>query len=205
MSLILIFAAGLTFACAAYGGTLLAAACFSRMPLALTDGPRPVPPPVSFIVISAGLLGAIIASRGTPPLGYVVFALLTFVLAAIWYCDMRWGVIPDALTIIPLIAVVVLAIVEQSWWTIASAIVPAIPFAIAAAISKGYGMGWGDVKFVALGGAVIGMQSAVLFFAASCFAAVIVSAIQRRGSQPVAFAPYLICGVAASLALGWFG
>jgi prepilin signal peptidase PulO-like enzyme (type II secretory pathway) len=87
------------------------------------------------------------------------------------------------------------------WYVLLAAIVPAIPFAIMAWRTKGLGLGWGDVKLVALGGALLGMQTAILAFALAAVAAILIARIQRRTSEPLAFGPYLVTAIALPLAM----
>ena len=128
-----------------------------------------------------------------------IVAVLMGVLVAIWCSDVRCGIVPDAFTLVPLAAVVVTAAVTQQWWVIASAAIVFVPFAGAALASRGRGMGWGDVKLVALGGAVLGYEAAILGFGLACAAAVLVALARRRGSEPIAFAPYLVAAIAIPL------
>jgi len=87
---------------------------------------------------------------------------------------------------------------------IVGAVVMFLPFALFALLSKGRGMGWGDVKLAALGGAVLGPPAAMLAFAGACLIAVFIAALRKRRSEPIAFAPYLCGAIAASLALPLF-
>ncbi len=83
-----------------------------------------------------------------------------------------------------------------------AAAVPFVPFALAAILSRGRGMGWGDAKLVALGGAVLGAQASLVAFALSCLAAGIVARLTGRRGTPVAFAPYLVIAACGALAIG---
>lgn len=187
------------FACCAYlaiqGGEEL---CKRVTPF--EDGPPPGKPPVVALLVGSALLGGILAARGTalPALG--ISALLCVALVAAWYCDVRCGIVPDVFTIAPLGIVLVVAAFTREWSAIVSAAVVFVPFACAALFSRGRGMGWGDVKLAALGGAVLGMQTAILAAAGACLIAMLVSVIQKRGrSQPIAFAPYLSGAIALGL------
>jgi leader peptidase (prepilin peptidase)/N-methyltransferase len=168
------------------------------------DGPPAGNPAVSLIVVTAALAGLCLAIRGVavPELG--VACVMTIVLSGICYSDVRCGLIPDVFTIAPLAAVLGGDLLLHQWSApIAVALVVA-PFCVAAKLSGGRGMGWGDVKLVALGAAVLGAEPALLAFTGACFAAVAVAMVVRRRQmvpRPIAFAPYLAVGIAAVLAV----
>lgn len=198
--MILILASGLLFACAAICGIVLAMLLCTRFGTP-EDGPKLNAPRPVAIVVGALALGCILAFRHAPIEEIGLTALVCVPLAGAWFSDWLKGIIPDAFTLGPLAVVGIYAITHHAWWLVLSAIVPFVPFAIAAMLSKGRGMGWGDAKLVALGGAVLGMQSAVLVFALACFAATIVSVIRDRGKTPVAFGPYLVASVAIAIVI----
>jgi prepilin signal peptidase PulO-like enzyme (type II secretory pathway) len=168
------------------------------------DGPVPGKPPVAGLVAGAALCGAALAIRpaGLPAL--VLAGLLIVALAACWYCDARSGIIPDLFTLLPLAIVLAVALVARDPAPFVSAAVVFVPFACAALLSHGRGMGWGDVKIVALGAAVLPLSNALLALTVACLAAAIVAAIRRRRTEPIAFAPYLSGAMALTLALPVF-
>ncbi len=187
------------FAAAGFAGVLLARrACESIV--AFDDGPATAEPPSTYLIAACALLGSIVVLRGAPLDTIVLSAVIWTALVACWYCDVARGIVPDMFTLVPLIAVLAYGIASHRYDVIIAAIVPFVPFAAAAFLSKGMGMGWGDVKLAALGGAVLGMQNAVLAFGIACIAAVICSRGVRgsRTRRPIAFAPYL----AASIGIG---
>jgi prepilin signal peptidase PulO-like enzyme (type II secretory pathway) len=193
-------AAALIFGCAGFCGIVLAMLVCARFGT-LEDGPTPHPARPAAIVAGAVVLGLVLALRHTPIPELGLTALLCVPLAAIWYSDALKGVIPDVFTLGPLAIVGIYVVSHHAWWVALSALVPFVPFALAAMFSKGRGMGWGDAKLVALGGAVLGMQTGVLAFALACFAATIVSVIRDRGKSPVAFGPYLVASLAVAIAV----
>ena len=72
-------------------------------------------------------------------------------------------------------------------------------------MSRGRGMGWGDAKLAALGGALLGAREAALAF---MLAAVAAAVIARRAAcardiapRPIAFGPYLAAAIVAMLPL----
>lgn len=189
----------LFFGFAAYAGILLAGTISMER---FEDGPAPGEPPVPWIVGGAAIVGAIVAHSGGPPENVPLFALAICALAAVWCTDVRYGVVPDAFTLAPLAAIAGIAFFEHRPWTIASAIVLGIPFAAAALLSNGRGMGWGDVKLAALGGAVLGAQTGLLALSAACIAAVLYTYLRGRRHEPIAFAPYLAASIAVAMPLG---
>lgn len=152
------------------------------------------------LIVGAIALGIVLMLRQTQPLQLGLTALLCIPLVAAWYSDWVKGIIPDWFTLGPLVVVAIYVVAYHAWWVGLSAIVPFVPFALAAMLSGGKGMGWGDAKFVALGGAVLGMETAIFAFAVACFLATIVAVIKDRGKSPVIFGPYLISAVAISIA-----
>lgn len=188
----------LFFAAASYLGIILAATIVSRI-RPFDDGPEPGTPSAPAIVISSGVIGAIITSHLSSAPQIAFFAILCVALAGVWYADVRCGIIPDALTLGPLVAIAMVAVLQADWALFASILIPTIPFAVAAYLSKGRGMGWGDVKLVALGGAVLGAQIATLAFALACGAAVVLAYLKKRTGQPIAFGPYLVGAIALTI------
>ena len=188
------------FAAFAYAGSLAALTYWSSVPQ-LEDGPEPQSPPVYALVGAAAVIGAICALHGAPPQTLAIVAATVGVLAAIWCVDVTRGIVPDVLTLVPLVALLVAGLLTGRWYVLLAAAVPAIPFAIMAWRTKGLGLGWGDVKLVALGGALLGMQTAILAFGLAAIGAILVARIRRRTTEPLAFGPYLVTAIAVPLAM----
>jgi prepilin signal peptidase PulO-like enzyme (type II secretory pathway) len=190
---------------AAFAALALAGTFLARMVVAdakpFDDGPLPRRPNLTLIAAAAAVLGLCVGARGAGVAELGMCAVLTVVLAGVCYADLRCGLVPDVFTVIPLVAVVAGDMLLQQWSALLSVALVAGPFCIAARFSQGRGMGWGDVKLVALGAAVLGAQPALLAFAVACLAAVLVAVVRGRRFAPVAFAPYLAAGVAAVVAV----
>lgn len=189
----------LFFGLVGYVGVLLAGTVKA---LPYDDGPVPAEPPLFIIIAGCALIGALVTPRTGDVAQLAITAIVLCALAAIWCTDVRSGIVPDVFTLIPLGLILLAAILKQQPWPFLHAAVPFAPFAVTAAISKGRGLGWGDVKLAALGGAVLGAEIALLVFAAACFAAVAYAYLRGRRTQPIAFAPYLICAIGAGIPLG---
>ena len=191
----------IAFAAFAYAGALAAMTYWGAIPR-LDGSPTPVAAaPVTFLIAAAAIIGAACAWRGAPTETLAIIACMTGVLTATWCVDVTRGIVPDALTLVPLIALVLAGLLTGRWYVVAAAIVPAIPFAYMAWRTKGMGLGWGDVKLVALGGALLGMQTAILAFAIATAVAIVIARVRRQASEPIAFAPYLVAAIAVPLAI----
>lgn len=190
---------GLLFGCAAYLAVQMSAAiCKDVAPF--DDGPPPGKPPVAWLIGGAVLLGVMTSMHGAPLPQLGLMAALCVVLVACAHSDVTCGIVPDYFTLVPLALVVACAVLMRAW-SIPLSMLAALPFAIAAFFSKGRGMGWGDVKLIALGSAVVGFQMALFAFSLACMAAAAVAVVRRRRNQPIAFAPYIASAIGFTVAL----
>ncbi|MFN2529578.1 MAG: prepilin peptidase [Candidatus Baltobacteraceae bacterium] len=192
--------AAIVFGCLAWFAVLLAARVCRDLPR-LADGPPPGSVPLRFLVAASATLGALVVWHHAPIVQVFVMAVVCMALVAAWCSDAQYGIVPDLFTIGPLVLLLAAAVALGEWWLLLSALVPLVPFAIAAALSKGHGMGWGDVKLVALGGLLLGMQVAIVAFALASLAAVLIARKRGLAHGPIAFAPYLVAAIGASLAV----
>jgi len=179
------------FACAAIAGLSAAAAICARV-TGYEDGPQPGTPPVVALVAGAALIGGI-AGAHTDPARLGLIAVVTAAFVAAWYCDVARGVVPDVFSVGPLLVMGGLAFVWHDPRMIVSSLIVVVPFAIFAYLSRGRGMGWGDVKLAAVAGALLGASNALLALALATFAAAVGAKFRRDTTNaPIAFAPYLI-------------
>lgn len=188
------------FAAAGVVGALLGITFADRIE-ALPDGPPQQNAPIPLLILACGLIGAFITAHAILPASIVMLAVVCVALVAIWIVDARRGIVPDVFTIGPLAIILLIALWKHEWYIVLGAAVPFVPFAIAAMLSRGRGMGWGDVKLVALGGAVLGVQWGILACMAACLVAVVVCYVRGWRSGPVAFAPYLTGAIGAAIPL----
>lgn len=182
-------------------GVLLGNAAIERLER-LPDSPEPSEPPVPLLLAACAVIGAVTVTHAASIAQMAIVGIVLVALCAVWVTDAKRGLVPDLFTLGPLGLLIVAALWQHQPSLLISAAVPFVPFAVAALLSKGRGMGWGDAKLVALGGAVLGAQTATLAFAVACAAAVAIAYVRGRRSQPVAFAPYLAASIALMLPLG---
>ena len=176
------------------------AACNGVLPA--PDGPPPSTPPDAVLIAAAAVLGGLVVALGATPTQIGIAALVVFALVACWCSDMLCGILPDVFTLAPLGLLLVFALTQRNWGLIFSALVVFVPFAGAAAFSRGYGMGWGDAKLVAIVGAALGAPLAVFALFFGCAAAVIGHRVAGWPSRPIALAPYIAAAAGIAIPLG---
>jgi prepilin signal peptidase PulO-like enzyme (type II secretory pathway) len=194
---------GVVFACAAFL-TIQFAAWICRNVVPFEDGPRAGKPPVVALIAGSLIVGAVLGARTSNLALLAVELVLVVSLAAAWYSDVRCGIVPDYFTLLPLALVIGLALLTHQYGPPISAAIVFLPFGAAAFLSKGRGMGWGDVKLAMLGASVLPLEAAILAFAGACFVAVVVAVARKRRSEPIAFAPYLAGAIALGMAVPVF-
>ena len=196
-----IIAAALFFGCIAFIAVQASrAACNGVLPA--PDGPPPSTPPDVVLIVAAALLGGLVVALGAAPAQIAIAALVVFALVACWCSDMLCGILPDVFTLAPLGLLLVFALTQRNWGLIFSALVVFVPFAGAAAFSRGYGMGWGDAKLVAIVGAALGAPLAVFALFFGCAAAVVGHRVAGWPSRPIALAPYIAAAAGIAIPLG---
>lgn len=155
------------------------------------DGPDLGDPPITAIYICSAIVGVMLAVHHMPIWLLASTAVFNGCLVGSWYCDVRCGIVPDWFTLPPLSALLLYGVVSQHYWLLIMAVLLFIPFAVQAYISKGLGMGWGDTKLVAFGGALLG-QKAFIATIAACVAVVIYGKIAKNMERPIVFGPFLV-------------
>ncbi len=192
--------ATLAFAAVALGASR-ASAALCRGIVAFVDGPRPGRPRADLLVAGAALVGGALAFRHPDARSLALGALLVASVVACTYCDVARGIVPDFFTLVPLAVLGAACAVERDAWPALAALAVAAPFALVALLSRGRGMGWGDVKFAALAGGVLGIESAIVAFSVASLAAAAFAVARGRREEPIAFVPYLAGSAAVALAV----
>ena len=197
----LYLAGALLFAISGYAALALAD-ILTRNIEPFADGPAPASPPPSWLLaVGCSLIGVLTIAQAHSWLEIVLVAMLCSALAGAWYADCRCGIVPDVFTLGPLAIILALAGAAHQWGVFAAAFIPLVPFALAALLSQGRGMGWADVKLAALAGAALGIQHALIALAAACIAAAVYTYAVQKRSRPIAFVPYIAGAIAAALPL----
>jgi prepilin signal peptidase PulO-like enzyme (type II secretory pathway) len=188
------------FALAGWGGALAGEAlCANREPF--DDGPAAVIVGRLPFAAIAGCVGVALAVQGASTVRLVMLAVVVLALAGCAAADLRCGILPDPLTLVPLALVVGTGAATHDAAPAVGAAIIAVPFAVAALVTRGRGMGWGDVKLAALGGALLGAGGATVAFMFAAIAAYVIARATGSLRRAVAFGPYLAASIAASLAI----
>jgi prepilin signal peptidase PulO-like enzyme (type II secretory pathway) len=195
--------AAIFFGCVALVAVHLSHVVCAGIPRA-DDGPPAGTPPVVVLVVASAVLGGVLVAKGTTPLHLAIGAILVFALVACWCSDLICGILPDAFTLAPLAAVLAIVIFERDWGAVVAAIAAFVPFALTAYFTRGYGMGWGDAKLVALCGAALGAASLIILTLAVAGVAALIGHRVTGGKkgEPIAFAPYIAAFTALLLPWG---
>lgn len=136
------------------------------------------------------------------------YLLLTYGLIVIALIDLKWQWIPDKLSIPGLVLGLLWALFMGKTVILDSLLGALLGAAVLAPIAYFYpqGMGWGDVKLLALIGSVLGVKLVIytLFIGATCGALVgsflvLLKIISRK--TPIPFGPFLAGGAIISVLL----
>lgn len=189
------FVGALLFASSAWLGYVLSDALVSRKGV---PGPGHSDVHPAILVAVAAVVGTAIGVRSGDPLHLVALSFAVISLCALIRCDVRQNWTPPWLSLVPLGCIVVIAIVQRAYWIPIATLVVALPFASVAAMTKGTGMSWSDVRVAALGTALVGFFPAIITFAAAGLVAAFVQWGLRRTSS-IPMAPYLIGATAVAV------
>ena len=138
--------------------------------------------------------------------GFIIELLWLTILCSlivIFFIDLDHQIIPDSLTIIAVIAAALIHLIEPNTLSLQNYIVSALGgagfFAFLILITKGRGMGWGDVKFAAFMGIFLGYPRIIssLYFAfltGAFVSAILIIRRRKKFGQTVPFGPFLILG-----------
>lgn len=201
LALISAIVAAALFAAAGLVGTLLSDALYGTL-APEADGPAAIVVPGWTFVAAAAGIGFFVGMHGASPAHVAVLLIAVLSLTACAATDFRAGLIPDLFSVGPLVVVLAISAVQHDWAPLLSATFAFVPFGLLALFSKGRGMGWGDVKLAALGGALVGVAGITLAVVLASLSAYVVGRSTGRARQPIAFGPYLAASIGAALAVG---
>lgn len=137
--------------------------------------------------------------------GIWLLVVCLFVLLAVY--DLRWLLLPDKLTV-PLAVAALVLLGAEAWFglsgrgiegPILAALLAAAGFWSLAAITRGRGMGGGDIKLVAGIGLLLGLQKTaaalvIAFVSAAVIGLVLLGLKLKSRRDPIPFGPFLIAG-----------
>jgi len=142
------------------------------------------------------------------PTPYTLFVVT--ILALLFLIDLDTGLLPDVITYPASLAALLYLLVAKPYTltpNLLSGAVPALAFALLIILTRGKGMGWGDVKYVFFLGLVLGFPSIVVaIFLAFLLGAVVGIGLiligNKKFGQTIPFGPFLSLGAYIALLYG---
>ncbi len=162
----------------------------------------------AFFILSRGVPFVFLAPSFWP--AYFYWVVLLSGLLAIVVSDLKYGLIPDKVSL-PLIIISLCYLLFVSptrlWPAVYTGFGAASFFAFLILITKGKGMGWGDVKLVFLLGLVGGWPQALVglllsFLTGSVVGTMLIVLGKKRLHQTIPFGPFLVVGSILGLFFG---
>lgn len=165
------------------------------------DGPDPVRVP-AWAYVAAGVgCGFPIAAHGWPVASVGFACIVIAALAVCCACDLQRGFLPDWCTLGLCAMALGLAVVRHDATALIGTLAIGLPFAALAMSTAGRGMGWGDVKLAAAGGALLGFGASIGAFLVAAVAAYAIARRMRRANRPIPFGAYLATAIAVTFSL----
>jgi len=170
-----------------------------------SERPIRVTPPAVLFTACGAVTGAGIVMHGFAPLQVITLVVLVLALAAAAAANLSAGIVPDAVTLVPLAALLLSSVLQARYAPLLSAVLVTLPLALLAAFSPGRGLSWGDVKLGALGAAILGASGVMLAFGVAGVTAFVASRLAPNAGRPITLAPYIVLGIAIALVAGPLG
>lgn len=163
------------------------------------------------VELTAGVLTLLIFQFSNFPFFQSIFNLLiTYALIAIFVSDLRYMIIPDKI-VYPTLLVTLFFLISQypniSISNFLSALGTAGFFYFLVLITRGRGMGMGDVKLVGLMGLILGWPRIIValflaFLTGAVVGAILVLLKKKRFEEHIPFGPFLVAGTFVALFWG---
>lgn len=152
-----------------------------------------------------------LSSQAVYSITHIIFTLVIFViLLTIFVIDLEHQIIPDSLVFTGIVLTLVYYMVSGTFSSVSallSGFVAASFLLTIYLLTKGRGMGLGDVKFAILGGMLVGLKMLpvwlLLSFLTGAVAGIILILIGKARMQTkIAFGPFLIIGITLAFVFG---
>lgn len=137
-------------------------------------------------------------------IGPNIFNLMLFsILFAIFIIDMEHQIIPDELIFLGLFFVLLVPSIYSLFASLFAGFLAASVLLSIHLITRGRGMGLGDVKFAVFGGALVGLKLSLIWlflaFLTGALTAIILILWKKKGlKDKIAFGPFLVIAIALS-------
>ncbi len=172
-------------------------------------------PLIEFVTACGFVL--LLPSAAVTPIGYVLALIIFSVAVVIFVIDLKHQIIPDGALLVLAGALILSAIplsFMERWNHILTACVSGLGFFLLWIITRGRGLGFGDVKLVFLIGLLLGYPLTVValyiaFLTGATTGVILIVANRAKMKTRIAFGPFLIAGALCATVLGerifvWF-
>lgn len=165
----------------------------------------PIPYWLPMIEIAGAVVGIVLAAHIGPmsPIGQIGLIVVSVALLWIFFSDLVYGVIPDLAVVIGVIGAIGVHLGEGIGPSMLSAVGAALFFLTLVLVTRGRGMGIGDVTLGALVGFLLGWPGVLvaiwLAFVAGALIGVLLIVMKKKTlKQTVPFGPFLVAATAAA-------
>lgn len=165
----------------------------------------PIPARLFLVEFLTGLSFVIVylANPLLPISVLLLYFLSIIVLIAIFFIDYYHQIIPDSLLIFLLLITITILVLQNApiLSNLVTGTVSFLAFFILFALTKGRGIGFGDVKFAFVIGLLLGFPSALIAFYAAFLTGAFISIIlivakkKKFHGDTIAFGPFLVIGI----------
>jgi len=173
-----------------------------------------IPPRLFLVELLTGLMFPVVyfygIGAGLPTFQIVSVGVVVYAFLGIFFADLTYGIIPDKLLILSFLGIFgLVGLPSTNWWEhLFSGIASFAFFFFLFAVTKGRGMGFGDVKFAFVLGFFLGYPLTIVALYIAVLTGALISIILvlwkkvsfQKGTVP--FGPFLIFGTLLAFFLG---
>ncbi len=150
-----------------------------------------------FVELLFGVITVLLYLKFGLTLEFIFYVLLSIILVSIFSIDLTHQIIPDELVLAGIIIFLLFPIYNSLYTNFLAGFLAASFLLVLHLITKGKGMGLGDVKLAILGGMIVGLNNVFYWLALAFLTGAVVGCIlilaQKAGfKSKIAFGPFLI-------------
>lgn len=157
-------------------------------------------------LVSAGLLVTLYKVFGLSPVLFVAYSLIAYAVLVIFVADSKYQIIPDSMLVVAIIGILLRDLATPHGLQaadIVSGVGGLVFFFLLWVITKGRGMGLGDVKLAFVLGLFLGFPAIVIalyigFLTGAAVGVILILLREKTMKSKIAFGPFLLFGAVAT-------